>query len=58
MGEEEVTGQSNKMRRALKVRRSHLKSMRSLMGSQWREWRTGVMWSLDRVFVSRRAAEF
>ena len=44
--------------RALKVRRSVLKMMRCLMGSQWREWRMGVMCSRDWVWVRRRAAEF
>ena len=37
---------------------SILKLILDLTGSQWSSWRTGVMWSLDLVLVSRRAAEF
>lgn len=34
----------------LKTRRRFLKMLRGLMGSQWRDWRTAVMRSQDRVF--------
>ena len=44
--------------RDLKVNKRILKSILCLMGSQWREIKTGVMWSNFLVPVRRRAAAF
>ena len=44
--------------KALNVMRSTLKSMRNLMGSQWRDANTGVMCSKRFVLVRIRAAAF